>query len=1432
MERLGKYEIISEIGRGAMGSVYKARDPLIGRLVALKTITSGLSGQANSLERFYQEARSAGALQHPNIITIFELGHENNTPFIAMEYIEGGSLDHLIEQHQVLPLSVKLGYIVHVCEALSYAHSHNVIHRDIKPANIMVTKEGVVKVVDFGIARLTDMSLTQPNMMIGSRAYMSPQLYKGERADARSDIWAVGVTLYELLANQRPFTGNSEAELMFRIMTDNPPPLRSLAPECAQELADIVAKTLEKKVEDRYQSMEEVTRDLEPIWKSAQQATVAGLLADCQQLVAVNDLQRAQGLLRKALQIDTGNTQVKSLMEKVTAELRRNEILPKVNEHLERGRSFLQTGKLREARAEVEAALGLDSRHETAQKLRAELEGAVARVQEVEQKLRLTKQRLAEGALTEAAAALGRVLEIDGSNPQAQELRHQIEEEKARREKRKKLSEILHHARTLWTTLNYEECLQVLAEGLREFPHEPELIKLQEMARHDLEDLQKQRQLGEVRKLLGQQEYGRAREIIDSLAAKYTQDPAVKGLQTLVLDGEREEERTKRLVDEMTDLRTLLSGGRFADAVTKGDELLLEYPEEFELKEIVDYARGEAAQQEQRRSEETWEKQILELIERENYAEAEAKAKRAAQELPKVELFHNLAEEARQKRVLQEQSERARQELKRRIEEIHGKLQQEKIGDAISLAEQTLVTFGPDPNVTQLLGKAAAKQEEQKKKELQEWQLAEAKTMVDAGNFAGATQVLNQAMATKIFERSDPRVQQRLREIEQLSSASRTKPLADKKPPGQPREAKPGIEVSKSTATKPRAIGSPVPQPMFSESVARPAEGGTRAGVATPDVVQKKASPQAPPLGANGAGAAPAPGKVRLSRETGAGFPSSKVLAWVQNAWQSLTLSMPQVLRKPVVLGAVGGVVALLVLGIFLSAHRAALKKEQALRTQAIQQWSAHELDKSEATWRQIEGLRGSHQKEAAQQIQDIENKRQQESQRFQEGETLLNDQKEYARAAQALQDVVQMNLWLAEKARVELERAKVSGGAQQTSNEEQLHFDQGKTLFEGKAYDQARKEFQAARDLNVPNSQLRPQIDNYLKRIAQSADAKKLYEQALADIKSENLESARSQLQELVDRKGPVSGDAKQRLADVTAAQKAEESFHQLLHAEAYSNAKNRLDGLQKWPKTQDRLLKELRDNENNQATSFKNRASTLQANNDVNGLERLQNEFHQFAGQIEEPTLVTWAPEFDKWLVRAQQALREKQGDKATFEAAVADFNATKEKGDLQRMDHEVLQKFQKIAKGSGAFRAEAQEYVDKTIPAARQQMAPSLGKGKMVVPPILCSGGPAGAAGAGKQGTSCSQMDAGVSLQWVGVPTVEFPASANQPGKLPYVLRLLVFVDAGGKVKIEKNGDVDNDFFKKAKDASKNWRTTIPQVGGKPAKVSFQLEIKFER
>lgn len=266
LKKLGKYELIEIVGRGAMGEVYKAQDPLIGRLVALKTITNGLAGRPDLIERFNQEARSAGTLQHPNIVTVYELGQEGETPFIAMEFLEGESLDSLIERRPVLSISDKLNYVIPVCRALNFAHKRGVIHRDIKPANVMITKEGRVKVVDFGIARQIDSNVTQTDAIIGTLAYMSPQQIRGERADERSDIWATGVMLYELLTFQRPFEGANQAALVLNISSDSlPSAIRAIVPDCPLALEAVVDRMLAKDIERRYQKMEQVLNAFEPI---------------------------------------------------------------------------------------------------------------------------------------------------------------------------------------------------------------------------------------------------------------------------------------------------------------------------------------------------------------------------------------------------------------------------------------------------------------------------------------------------------------------------------------------------------------------------------------------------------------------------------------------------------------------------------------------------------------------------------------------------------------------------------------------------------------------------------------------------------------------------------------------------------------------------------------------------------------------------------------------------------------------------------------------------------------------------------------------------------------------------------------------------------------------------------------------------------------
>ena len=1244
MQYLGKYEIIAEIGRGAMGAVYKARDPLIDRLVALKTITGGPSAQTNLLDRFYQEARSAGALQHPNIVTIYELGHEKNTPFIAMEYLEGESLDRIIEQHPVLPLSVKLGYIVRVCDALAYAHQHNVVHRDVKPANIMVTKEGVVKVVDFGIARLTDMSMTQPNMMIGSRAYMSPQLYKGERADARSDIWAVGVSLYELLAFKRPFTGDSEAELMFHIIYEKPEDLMSSSPECTEELAGIVGKMLEKKSDDRYQSMDDLLHAIEPIWKAAQQATVTGLLADCQQLVAAKDLQRAQALLRKALHIDVGNSQAKSMLEKVSVELRRTEILPRLEEHVSRAQGFLKAGQLREAKAEAQAALGLDSKHEPAHKLLAEVEAAAAKAQQLEQKLKLTKQRLAEGALTEAAAALGQALELDDANLQAKELKKQIEEERVRREKRKKLGEILHRARTLWTELNYDECLTVLAAARQEFPNDPELKKLQDSAKTDQAELQKQRQMAEVRRLLGQQNFVEARKILDVLAKDYPQDTAVKNLQNLALQEEQEQERQKRLETEITGLRGLLGAGKYKQVVAKGEPLLQEYPQEYELKELVNYARGEVVQQEQKRKEEEREKQIQGFLMCERYGEALDTARKAVEEFPKQDAFRKLATEAEALKREQDDRERARNEMQRRVREINSKINQDKITDAIDLAQQTMETMGADPNVTQLLQGA---EEKRKKKEDAERKVTAAQTLVNKGDHAGATQLFNEVMATQILQPSDPRLLELRGQISSLGSGKQTGGTKIYPPKtGVPKPASPGKKEQPAAA---KSVLPPGDLTQVSESAQNiPAAGfsATRViGSGDKSVTRKDGGvPRRPdsdskdvgPSGTEVQGATVIAGPAARQTATPSGVPADPRQSGTVAAASAQPVSpakpkaagpdflaqvMP-ILRRPPVLAGIG-VVVVVVLALMLWPHKtsggAASARDLKLKQQAEELWQNRQFDQSEQVWQGLAKVNGPLQNDAAQQVNQIEQKRADEKKRFDDGEALLKDKKDYAGAQQAFQDVIQLNLWRAEDATRELEAAKAGLSATDVKKQEQDHFDQGVKLYQAKDYEKAGKEFRAVVDMSVAGSTLKPQADSYLAKIRQSGTDEKTYANATQDLKDEKFAESRDAFQELIKRKGPRTADAKKQLAVVENALSTMGTIEGSIRSGAFRTAKGQLDSATQWNKTHEQLENELRAEEQRAFETIKSDAHAAETK-DGPAIQRAIDELHGFQGRAED--------------------------------------------------------------------------------------------------------------------------------------------------------------------------------------------------------------------
>src|SRR5579864_2879410 len=258
IKRFGRYEILGELGRGAMGVVYKARDPQINRLVALKTIA--LRGQDPEAEqefrmRFLNEAQAAGRLHHPGIVAVFDVGEDAEThdPYIVLEYVDGEALNRILARERKLSLERALQLTEEIAAALNYAHEQGVTHRDIKPGNILITQDGHPKIADFGIAKLNLAHLTIPGRLMGTPAYMAPEQLSGSAADGRSDLFSLGVILYAMVTGHSPFQGDSATTVCFKVANREPLPASALDLNLPQELDAVITRAMAKDPKRRYQ---------------------------------------------------------------------------------------------------------------------------------------------------------------------------------------------------------------------------------------------------------------------------------------------------------------------------------------------------------------------------------------------------------------------------------------------------------------------------------------------------------------------------------------------------------------------------------------------------------------------------------------------------------------------------------------------------------------------------------------------------------------------------------------------------------------------------------------------------------------------------------------------------------------------------------------------------------------------------------------------------------------------------------------------------------------------------------------------------------------------------------------------------------------------------------------------------------------------------
>jgi serine/threonine protein kinase len=332
-KRIGKYAITGRIGRGGMGMVYRGYDEVLEREVAVKTLTLEGSLDEESRRRFHIEAKAAARLQHPNIITVYELGEDRGLPFIAMELLPGTDLEALMRSGEHLMLQEKLDLVIQVCRGLAYAHDHKIVHRDIKPSNVRVLEDGSVKIMDFGIAKLGGTGVTKTGMMVGTVHYMSPEQIRGQALDGRSDLFSVGVILYELLAGRRPFAGDGVTAVLYKIINEDPPELDfgELSAE-SERLRETIRRTLAKDREQRPASAARLADELSAILTAHLGLLAAETSPETRESVALSRRLLKEGRveesvqrLREVTESNPHSLDVRRALRAATREMKRRE---------------------------------------------------------------------------------------------------------------------------------------------------------------------------------------------------------------------------------------------------------------------------------------------------------------------------------------------------------------------------------------------------------------------------------------------------------------------------------------------------------------------------------------------------------------------------------------------------------------------------------------------------------------------------------------------------------------------------------------------------------------------------------------------------------------------------------------------------------------------------------------------------------------------------------------------------------------------------------------------------------------------------------------------------------------------------------------------------------------------------------------------------
>ena len=749
-KEIGRYKVQEELGRGGFGRVYRAFDPTVSRPVAIKVLTDVSS---DTQTRFRNEAMVAGNLRHKNIVTVYEYGSYEGQPFLAMEYLEGEDLQHLIASGKPLTVLEKCVIMSQVADGLSYAHSNGVVHRDMKPANIMVLRDGMVKIMDFGIARLTSKPdatrLTQQGYLIGTLRYMAPEQLAGTDFDQQCDIFAFGVIFYEFLTGRHPFEAEEAQNLMFKLSFAEPAPIREYVPDLPEVLQNAISRMIQKDRDRRYRTMKELQFDIEPIRLELQKGRASELLEQAEELLEQRQLEPARTVVQEALALEPSNHIARALWERLQKQIQERSLRPRIESALSEGEEHLIKRRFLEAVHALESALQLDGDNVYIQGRLEQARASVEQVKKASELLAEARRHFEQQNLTAAYRVVSEVLTHDPKNPDAAEFLKTLQEYMERRHEEQRIDEAVRKAEGLMLIPAYDEALAVLQAANPSSPKIRECLdraRAQKAAHERQQKLQKE--MAAATDLLREQRLDEAAKRLEALRADFPENDEVKQLLAYAEKELAILARTKTVENAAAEARARSASNDFEGALAALGDALKVYPADSTLVRLLGSTMAARSEWERRRGIESAIARCESLRSRRQFAEAVQAVERALKEHDSEPALLEL-----RKKLEAELAEQRRNEsIQKVVTHAEQLLSQKQLDAAVDVLQQGLTKFSGEDALTRLLKRAQDAVRAREKAKAAERAAGidrcgkDAGARAGAGDFEGALSLLDEGL--------------------------------------------------------------------------------------------------------------------------------------------------------------------------------------------------------------------------------------------------------------------------------------------------------------------------------------------------------------------------------------------------------------------------------------------------------------------------------------------------------------------------------------------------------------------------------------------------------------------------------------------------------------------------------------------------------------